>query len=104
MLMSFQLPPPLYFTVRIAFATFLMEVLSLDQLAPRTQERSDPGDTSRPVQASSKSMSVLLVPSTMSGILTPSGFAGPVVVRLGWYGRMPSQASPPCPLLRLLTG
>src|SRR5262249_30888981 len=70
-LMSLKLPPPLYLTVRGALVTSLEPVQSLSQAQPRAQERSEPGDASRPVQAHSKAMSVSLVPSMMLVRVTP---------------------------------
>src|SRR5687767_2658705 len=65
MLMSFQLPPPLYLTVRMALVTFFIDVQSSFQWHPRGHARSEPGDSSIPRHAISNSMSVLLVPSLM---------------------------------------
>src|SRR5262249_22118848 len=86
----------------MAFATFLMLVVSLVKFAPRGHARSEPGLASNPLHATSKSISVLLVPSVMSVIFTEPGGVGLALTTLGWYGRMPSVASPPCPFPGLL--
>src|SRR5262249_41133516 len=94
------LPPPLYRTVRMALATFFEPVWSLVQLHPRTQDRSEPGAFSRPLQATSNTIRVLLVPSVMPAMVTPSGWEGMAVepVAAGQSGNTPSLACPPWPL------
>src|SRR5215212_1619026 len=97
MLMSLKLPPPLYLTVFMAFVTFFIDVQSSPQWQPRGHARCEPGDTSRPFHATSKSISVLLVPSEIAVILTPVVTVGKDVYAPAWCGSMPSYASPPWP-------
>src|SRR5262249_40393180 len=87
----------------MAFVTFLEQVLSLFQAKPRTHERYVPA--SRRVHDASKSISVLLVPSEMSGMRTPAGVGDGerLATTVGMNGRMPSAARPPWAALTVLT-
>src|SRR5688500_16066277 len=88
----------------MALEIFLEQVASLFQKYPRGQARNEPGLSSSPFQATSKSMMVLLVPSLMSPNRT---YAGRGVGLEGWTvginGNMPSAAKPPWPLVGPLT-
>src|SRR4051794_12314944 len=95
MLVSLNVPDVVYVWIRMALATFLEQPLSLFQLNPRGQERYV--RASRPVHDASNTISVLLVPSMMSGSWTA---AGPgvglrAVTTNGMNGRTPSAARPP---------
>src|SRR5687768_5702383 len=90
MLMSLKLLPPLYRTVRMALNTFFIAVQSLFQAQPRGHARSDPGDSSRFFQATSNTISVLVVPSVMSVIFTVPSTGGRDDAVVGWYGSTPS--------------
>src|SRR5262245_33415001 len=84
MLMSLKLPPPLYLTVFMALVTFFIDVQSLSQAQPRGHPRSEPGDFSRPFQATSNNIRVLLVPSMMVVIVTAPGWDGLEPARAEW--------------------
>src|SRR5262249_61890762 len=87
----------------MALVTFLEQVPSLFQQNPRTHERYVPA--SRPVHDASKSISVLLVPSVMSGSRTPAGrgVGERLVTTVGMNGRTPSAGRPPWAALTAVT-
>src|SRR6476660_5855322 len=73
----------------MALVTFLDAVQSFCHPHPRCQARSDPGDSSSPFQATSNTISVLLVPSVIAAMVTPSGAFGGDVIVDGESGKMP---------------
>src|SRR6476620_1029301 len=91
MLTSLKVLLETYVWMFMAAATFFEQVPSLFQAKPRCQARKEPASSS--LNEDSNTISVLLLPSAMSGIVMAEGGGGVVVYVFTTYGRngrMPS--------------